>query len=536
MRPFGAYVVECLAANGVDHVFGIPGVHTVELYRALPGSPIRHITPRHEQGAGFMAEGYARVTGKPGVCFVITGPGLTNIATAMAQAYGESLPMLVISTVNPVGAMGSGAGHLHELPDQRQLMRQFTAFSHTILDIAEFDTVLARAFAVFSASRPRPVHIEIPVDLLVRDSSGLGAARAISPIAPPGPNAAAVSEAVEACARASRPLIVAGGGSKAAAGAIARLAGLLDAPVLMTTNGRGVLSDADPLAVPLNPGYDAAHRLLAHADLVIAVGTELGPTDFDDTLPAVKSMRPKVIRIDLDPEQICRGLPADIGIISDARLAVEALCDGARQREAGQGAERVRATLGDFETGLSARTRAGLHLLNTLRDTLPDVIIVGDSTQPVYSGCLGFAASTPSSFFCSATGYGTLGYALPAAIGAKLGNPSRPVVCITGDGGIQFTLAELGSAVEADARLIVILWNNQGYGEIKSYMQGRDIEPLGVDIFTPDFRKIAEAFGWRWDKAARPEVLRQCLSMACAHQGSTVLEIDEAAFLEAFPA
>jgi hypothetical protein len=213
MRPFGAYVVECLAANGVEFVFGIPGVHTVELYRALPESPIRHVTPRHEQGAGFMAEGYARVTGKPGVCFVITGPGLTNIATAMAQAYGESMPMLVISTVNPVGAMGSGAGHLHELPDQRQLMRQFTAFSHTILDIAEFDTVLARAFAVFSAARPRPVHIEIPVDLLSRDSAGLGKARPVPMIAGPGPNPIVIEQAVLACNRAASPLIVAGGRS-----------------------------------------------------------------------------------------------------------------------------------------------------------------------------------------------------------------------------------------------------------------------------------------------------------------------------------
>lgn len=168
MQTFGQYIVESLKEYGVECVFGIPGVHTIELYRGLAGSGIRHITPRHEQGAGFMADGYARVSGKPGVCFIITGPGLTNIATAMGQAYGDSIPMLVLSTVNSAGALGSGEGHLHELPDQSQLMRQVSAFSHTVHHPEEFDTVLARAFALFGSARPRPVHIEIPVEMLSR--------------------------------------------------------------------------------------------------------------------------------------------------------------------------------------------------------------------------------------------------------------------------------------------------------------------------------------------------------------------------------
>jgi acetolactate synthase-1/2/3 large subunit len=530
MRPFGAYVVECLAAYGVECVFGIPGVHSVELYRALPASPIRHVTPRHEQGAGFMAEGYARVARKPGVCFVITGPGLTNIATAMAQAYGESLPMLVISTVNPIGAMGSGAGHLHELPDQRQLASQFTAFSHTILDIAEFPTVLARAFAVFSAGRPRPVHIEIPTDLLTRESAHLGTPRPIE-IMPPGPNPLAVQRAAAACDRAVRPLIIAGGGSASAAVGVARLAERLDAPVLMTTNARGIVGFRHELAAPFYPGCETAKRLLADADIIIAVGTELGPTDFDDALQGVDA---GVIRIDLDPEQICRGLAADVAIVSDAALAVAALCDAVARHAPGGGAARAREAAAFFETSLSAKNAASLQLLATVRDTLADVIIVGDSTQLVYSGCLGYAAPAPASFFCSATGYGTLGYALPAAVGAKLADPARPVVCVIGDGGIQFTLAEMGSAVDAGASLITILWNNRGYGEIKSYMRDREIEPIGVDIHTPDFRKIAEAFCWEWEKLLSADDLGPLLAKARAHRGSTVIEIDEATYLAAW--
>src|SRR5689334_13977889 len=163
MRSLATYLVEILEANGVDTVFGIPGVHTVDLYRGLENSGIRHITPRHEQGAGFMADGYARVTGKPGVGFIITGPGMTNIATAMGQAYGDSIPMLVISSVNSIGEIGSGRGHLHALKDQSALTSGVPAFSHTIPTIHEIEPVLARAYALFAAGRPRPVHIEIPV-------------------------------------------------------------------------------------------------------------------------------------------------------------------------------------------------------------------------------------------------------------------------------------------------------------------------------------------------------------------------------------
>ncbi len=240
--------------------------------------------------------------------------------------------------------------------------------------------------------------------------------------------------------------------------------------------------------MPLNPGCDAAHALLADARSHHRGGNGTRTDRFRRHAAGREIPAPDVIRIDLDPEQMCRGLPADIGIVSDARPAVEALCDGASQRETGQGAARVRATLDVFENGLSARTRAGLHLLETVRDTLPGAIIVGDSTQPVYSGCLGFAASTPSTFFCSATGYGTLGYALPAAIGAKLGNPARPWSASPRwrhpVHACRARQRRRGRR-QADRHSL----EQPGYGEIKSYMQGRDIEPLGVDIFTPDFAR-----------------------------------------------
>ena len=196
-------------------MFGIPGVHTIELYRGLAGSGIRHITARHEQSLGFMADGYARVSGKPGVCFVITGPGLTNIATAMGQAYADSIPLLVISGVNARGKLGSGDGHLHELPDQHALASQIAAFSHTLTAAAELPQVLARAFAVFDGGRPRPVHIEIPLDLMAAPADGLPPPQAPAMRLLRGPAApAAIDRAARLLSSAERPLLLIGGGAR----------------------------------------------------------------------------------------------------------------------------------------------------------------------------------------------------------------------------------------------------------------------------------------------------------------------------------
>lgn len=534
MTTFGTWIVQMLAANGLDTVFGIPGVHTVELYRGLAGSGIRHVTPRHEQAAGFMADGYARVTGRPGVCFVITGPGLTNIATAMGQAYGDSIPMLVMSTVNPAGAMGSGAGHLHELPDQRQLMAQVTAFSHTVLTMDEFPTVLARALAVFTSARSRPVHIEIPVDLLATDAARLGTARKLFVPERPAATQSTLAAAVEECARAARPLIIAGGGAVRGAKAIQRLAERLDGPVLMTTNARGVVANDHPLALPVWPGGDAGAAAIAEADLIVAIGTELGPTDFEDRLADHRPLAARLVRCDIDPQQAMRGRLPDLAVIADAADFAARLTEALPPRACGEGARRAARLRKLVDASLTSKQRASLRLLDLLRDSAPDTVIVGDSTQPVYAACLAFAASKPSQFFCSATGYGTLGYALPAAIGARLGRPTDgPVFALVGDGGLQFSLPEMGAAVEVGAPVIMVLWNNRGYGEIKSYMENAAIAPLGVDIYTPDFRRLAQGYGWDHVRADTPQELETAVAGAIAAQRCIVIEVNELAFVSA---
>ena len=209
-KTCGEVLVELLQAYGIEIVFGIPGVHTVELYRGLPNTRLRHITPRHEQGAGFMADGYARATGKPAACFIISGPGMTNIITAMAQAYSDSIPMLVISSVNNSHELALGGGRLHELPSQRQLVSGVSVFSHTVARPSELAEVLARAFAVFDSARPGPVHIELPLDVITATMSAENLPK-VGKRYRSGPSEQAITDATALLKGASQPFIVLGG-------------------------------------------------------------------------------------------------------------------------------------------------------------------------------------------------------------------------------------------------------------------------------------------------------------------------------------
>src|SRR5262245_2088553 len=242
----GEVLAQLLQSYGIGTVFGIPGVHTVELYRGFPNTTLRHVTPRHEQGAGFMADGYARASGRPAACFIITGPGLTNIATALGQAYADSVPILVVSSVNNAHELGLGEGRLHELPSQRNLMAGLTAFSNTLTRPDEVPIVLSRAFSVFRSARPRPVHIEIPLDVIVAPANEGIHNRAAGSSFRPYPDPQSIAAAVDLLRRARRPLIVLGGGAQDAAEAALHLVERLDAPAVLTINGKGILPCGHP--------------------------------------------------------------------------------------------------------------------------------------------------------------------------------------------------------------------------------------------------------------------------------------------------
>jgi acetolactate synthase I/II/III large subunit len=532
MATCGEVLVKLLEGYGVEQVFGIPGVHTVELYRGLARSSIRHVTPRHEQGAGFMADGYARTSGKPGVCFIITGPGMTNITTAMGQAYADSIPMLVISSVQSRSQLGGGRGKLHELPNQSAMIAGVAAFSHTLMSAAELPGVLARAFALFQAGRPRPVHIEIPLDVLVENADALLGSKPIS-VARAGAAPSAIKQMTQLLACAKRPLILAGGGAIDAAPALTRLAETLGAPVALTINAKGMLPAAHPLLIGSTQTLVATRALVAEADVVLAIGTELAETDYDVTFAGGFEIPGALLRIDIDPDQTVRNYTPHVALVADAQIATEAVLAELDSKElplrnTDWGSQRVARLWAELAPSWDAATRAQTLFLSTILETLPGAVMVGDSTQPVYSGNLTLNLDHPRRWFNSSTGYGTLGYALPAAIGAWLGRgDGQPVVCLIGDGGLQFSLPELASAVEARTPIIVLLWNNQGYEEIKKYMVNRAIEPVGVDIYTPDFVGVAKALGCAAERIEGIEPLRNALLAASDRQGPTLIEIDQ---------
>ena len=318
----GLELVRHLEALGVDVVFGIPGVHTTELYRGLATSTIRHVTPRHELDAGFMADGYARASGKPGVCLLITGPGITNAITAMAQARADSIPMLVISGINALATHGHYRGHLHELPDQSATLKTIAKHSERLIRADDIADVLARAMAAMNSGRPGPVHIEIPTDLM---EAPLSQPRDLPPsVATPMPDARLIDQAAGLCAKAVAPVILAGGGAVWADDALRALAMRLDAPVVTTTNARGLLA-GNALAVPASPSLPPVRALIEASDLVIAVGTQFGPTDYDAYLDGGFKAPPNMIRIDRDPEAAKTSFPATVTLCGDSAAVLDRL-------------------------------------------------------------------------------------------------------------------------------------------------------------------------------------------------------------------
>ncbi|MFK4017574.1 5-guanidino-2-oxopentanoate decarboxylase [Cobetia marina] len=527
---------------GVDTVFGIPGVHTVELYRGLEpdadpaARTIRHVTPRHEQGAGFMADGYARSTGKPGVCFIITGPGMTNITTAMGQALADSIPMLVISSVNRSDTLGRGQGRLHELPSQQQLVSGVARFSHTLLDPSALPEVLARAFALFEGARPGPVHLEIPIDLFNAEIP-LPAGRSThdvtrSRIGRLAPDPTLIDEAVALLTGAQRPLVLLGGGCVAAPEAARQLVEALDAPTVTTINAKGLLGGAHPLDLGANAALPAVRELARDADVVLAIGTELGETDYDVVFDDGFVIGGELIRIDIDPEQLARNHSAALGIVADAGLALETLVDRLADLKGNpqgtrRGAQITAATLEALALPTDPAFAPYVPLFDTLQHALPEAIWVGDSCATVYAANHLLSQPAPRRYFNASTGYGTLGYGLPAAMGATLGRPDLPVIALVGDGGIMFTLSELACTVEEQLPVVIVLWHNQGYEEIRRFMDNAGVTRLGVDIQAPDFQLLARGFGCAAVAIDSPQALQVALDERDA-SAPLLVEIDAA--------
>lgn len=522
MSTIGEALVAGLRARGVDVVFGIPGVHTIELYRGLPGSGIRHVTARHEAGAGFMADGYARVSGKPGVALVITGPGVTNILTPMAQARADSVPMLVISGVNATATLGRGLGFSHELPDQRATVASIALSSVRIESADQLAPCLDQAFSLMTTARGGPVHIEVPTDVMRLECPAQPAPQA--PAGRPAPDPAQMVQAARRLGAARRPVILIGGGARSTHAALRALAERLDAPVVQTANARGMLH-GHPLCVPASPSLDAVRALLHGSDVVLAVGAEFGHTEYDMYSRGNLPLPANLIRIDIDADQLARR-PAELKIRADAGSALTALLALVPDSAGAAGAARAAATRQAARAELSPKMQQTLALLETLRRCLPGAILVGDSPQAVYAGNLYYDHDRPGGWFNSGIGFGTLGYGPGAAIGAAIAAPGAPVVCLIGDGGLQFSLAELLTAVDERLNIVFLVWNNHGYGEIAESMRGAGMPVLGCDPTPPLLEPLAQSFRMPFQSiAADCAALAGALAVAPHRVGPRLIEI-----------
>jgi acetolactate synthase-1/2/3 large subunit len=517
----GAALVAGLAAHGVDTVFGIPGTHNLPIYAALADAGVRHVLPRHEQGAGYAADGWARASGRPGVCITTTGPAVLNAAAAAAQAYSDSVPVLLVSPGLPLAHPGRGNGYLHEVRDQHAAVAAVVKESHRVTSVGEIPLAVAQCFASMASGRPRPVYLEIPLDLLDRAEP----VEVVGPIAvpKPAPDASAVAAAVRAVRSAERPVIVAGGGAVDAADEVQRLAEALGAPVVTTANGKGVLDDAHPLAIGAGLHHAAVRRLVADSDLVLAIGTELAPSDLwygplDVTAP--------LVRIDVDATSIATNAVPDVAVVADARRALDALLGGLADVPRGEGKERAARWRAEFRADARREGAAYLDLVGALSAGMGrGGVLAGDSTMACYYGALSnLATATPRSFLYP-TGLGTLGYGLPAAIGAKLARPDARVAALLGDGGVMFTIAELAAAAQVGLPIAVVVVDNGGYGEIRDEMAQRGEPVHAVELGRVDFAGVAESFGCHGVLLDDVDQLEPALARAFAADRPTLVHV-----------
>lgn len=522
----GRAVLETIRDYGVTAVFGIPGTHNLELYRPLADLGIRAVTNRHEQGSGYGADGWAQQTGLPGVVITTSGPGLQNAMSAIGTAFCESRPLLVLSPGVPLGAEFADVGTLHETKDATAMVGAIAEWSRRVHTAAEAVEAVHAAFALFRTGRPRPVHIEIPLDVLESPAEVPAAdrrARALPPRA--AGDAGAIAEAARLLSAARTPVIVAGGGATAAAAEITALAERLGAPVLTTLNGKGVVDERHPLALGSNLRLAAAREVAEAADVLLVIGSKLGEAEL--WAPRLEA-RGAVVRIDISPAQIDKNLSATVGIVGDAAAVAGALLAA------------VPPGVGPVPALDAARTAIDAEMRETAPDTvalaeiiaagLPDdAIVAGDSSQIVYMA-LGsvLRPQHPHSLLYTPT-YATLGYGLPAAIGARVAQTERPVVTVIGDGALMFCVNELATAIEQRLDVTIVCVDNGGYAEIRQNEVDRGMAPIGVDLVQPDWVALAQAFGGVGRRVDRRDDIASSIRTAIAEGGVQLVHIPQAA-------
>jgi acetolactate synthase-1/2/3 large subunit len=519
----GDALAEMLIRNGVDTLFGLPGVQLDGFFAALWSrqNRLRVVHTRHEQATAYMADGYARVTGREGVCAVVPGPGLLNAGAALSTAYACNSPVLCVSGQIRSALIDHGRGLLHEIHDQLGMIRHITKQAERAERAEDVPGIVDRAFAALRTGRTRPVEIEVPQDtLFAEDDISL---RDPTPervlIQPDG---ARVEEAAALLAAAKSPIIYSGGGvlRGRAWEELRKVAEWLQAPVVQTSNGKGAISDRHYLTQN-NVGELGLYE---QADVALVVGTRF-LNDYSE--PRAVSKSAKVVRIDIDAEEISRDITPDVAMIADAKAALAALYDLLSAKGAGRPsreAELLEYRKGVHKTvfGLSPQADFGMAIRNALPD---DGIIVGEKTQVAYWSDYGMPIYEPNTYLT--TGYqGTLGWGFCTALGAKVGRPDTPVVSINGDGGFGFGLNELATMAQHEIPLIALVFNDSAYGNVKR-IQEVDLggKVIASNLQNPDYMKLADAFGVVGRRTDSPKGLQSAIEESIKANEPTLIEI-----------
>ena len=517
-RPLGAQISHMLKDRGVDVIFGIPGVHNQEMYRGIEEAGITHVLARHEQGAGFMADGYARATGKPGVAYVITGPGVCNIMTSMGQAYSDSVSMLVISSC--LDETASRKGQLHQMNDQEIAAATVCDWSHTAHSPAAAYGLVDRAFEEFQTQRPRSKHIQVPIAQLEADADpapapNMPAARAAAGV--PG-----IAPLLSLLNLARRPLFILGGG---ASGTFWRqIMSQTGAACFQTYAGRGCVGAGYALDFGSTLARPGSAEVIASADLVIAIGTELAEVDLwrhrlGHTAP--------LVRVDIDPVSLSDDQRATVKLLADAGDVATALQAATEDQSPATGWSEDEVALANarWRSETDAERPGIVPICDALRAALPaDTMIYSDMTQFAYTAKEVWAMARPGHWH-HPYGFGTLGYALPAGIGGAVARPGLPTMVIIGDYGFQYTMAELGVAVELGLPIPIILWDNGKLKEIEDSMTRAQIAPNAVIARNPDFCKLAESFGAISAAPKSLEQMQQAVQVAFQADGPTLIHL-----------
>ena len=520
-KTLGAELSHYLKSKGVDIIFGIPGVHNQELYRGIEEAGIKHILARHEQGAGFMADGFFRATGFPGVAYVISGPGICNIMTPMGQAYSDSVSMLVISSALDVSILEQGRGRLHEMKDQRLAAETVCDWSEIANDDIQAYDLIDKAFLEFRTQRKRPKHIQVPISLLESKVEPYSEKRIELFPEIEGkidPDLTIVKDLFQ---DHPKVMFIFGGGATHCATLARKVLSKLNAASFSTFSGRGIISPEDQLNFGSYLSRQLSIKPISEAEIVIAVGTSLSEVDlWRETLGATG----RFIWVNSDSEAFSDEVGLHERIICDSEIFLRHVLDDTTEDYPRHWIENE---VSDFkrkcELEVSIDRPGIVPLCHALRDCTPDnTIFFSDMTQFAYVAKEVISMPAPN-LWHHPYGFGTLGYALPAAIGAAVGKPDEPIVVIVGDYGFQYTLPELATAVELNLSLPIVLWDNGKLKEIEDSMLSAQIAPNAVISKNPNFCKLAEAYGIVFTEPENIKDFQNSIVEAFSRDGPTLI-------------